>query len=425
MTVALSACPLGKAGEVSNGGTARSVGGRSRPTTVLPTDVMASEPAVATSMSRSGVHERHSSDSPTTRSSVSDRRPDGPAQVGVDGHRLVQGRAALLERRVEGGLVEGGEVVGLEDRLVDLADPGHRERRTARRRPRGAAAATSGSAGRRRRAPSRAPPRRGWGAGPAARDLGAHPAHGGGGRGRAQVGAGRGGAAAGSPGQAQAAWAVRSDAPDPPAVAGPRPGAVAPARSVAPCGTGTRASPVASSAQARATNPPGPRPATVNTSAASVGVHRLGLGEHPPGQQRGGERGAEQRPAADGGLAPGEHEAAQQRPRRRGRRAPGRRGRRRRRSPAARRRWSARAARSRRRRRRRRRRAAPARSRRAGVRLTGASGDDGVVSGRRSGAGRGQARTGSGAASGWSSGGGGPCSRPHRGLASGSVSPGR
>ena len=52
-------CPLGKDGLVSYGGTASACGGRARPAASLPTDVISSDPAVATSISTTGVHERH------------------------------------------------------------------------------------------------------------------------------------------------------------------------------------------------------------------------------------------------------------------------------------------------------------------------------------------------------------------------------
>lgn len=59
MTVLLSVCPLGNDGELSNGGTASEVGGRTRPTSALPTEVMVSEPATAMLISTSGVVDRH------------------------------------------------------------------------------------------------------------------------------------------------------------------------------------------------------------------------------------------------------------------------------------------------------------------------------------------------------------------------------
>src|SRR5688572_10281183 len=58
MTVLLRVWPLGKEGEVSNGGTASEVGGRARPVRSLPATVIAREPVTAMSISTSGVRER-------------------------------------------------------------------------------------------------------------------------------------------------------------------------------------------------------------------------------------------------------------------------------------------------------------------------------------------------------------------------------
>ena len=55
----LRAWPLGKAGEVSYGGTASATGGRARPTSSLPTAVISSEPAVPIASSSKGVRDRH------------------------------------------------------------------------------------------------------------------------------------------------------------------------------------------------------------------------------------------------------------------------------------------------------------------------------------------------------------------------------
>ncbi len=58
MTVVLRVCPLGKLGEVSNGGTASARGGRTRPISCLPTTVIASEPAAARVVRTAGDHDR-------------------------------------------------------------------------------------------------------------------------------------------------------------------------------------------------------------------------------------------------------------------------------------------------------------------------------------------------------------------------------
>ena len=65
IAIALSECPLGKDGELSNGGTASSRGGRARPTAALPTLVISSEPAPVIATNATGDQERHSRDSPT------------------------------------------------------------------------------------------------------------------------------------------------------------------------------------------------------------------------------------------------------------------------------------------------------------------------------------------------------------------------
>jgi len=59
MTVLFRAWPDGKEYAYSYGGTASDRGGRFRPTIALPTVVMASDPATASSIKISGVRERH------------------------------------------------------------------------------------------------------------------------------------------------------------------------------------------------------------------------------------------------------------------------------------------------------------------------------------------------------------------------------
>ena len=55
----LRAWPLGKAGEVSDGGIALVTGGRARPTRSLPTAVISREPAVPIDSRSKGVRDRH------------------------------------------------------------------------------------------------------------------------------------------------------------------------------------------------------------------------------------------------------------------------------------------------------------------------------------------------------------------------------
>ena len=136
MAIEFSEWPLGNDGELSNGGTASSSGGRARPTAALPTLVISSDPAPVTATSATGDHDRHSRARPTATAVASTGMPILPPRSVKAVTAVFSAGERSADRGVEHGLVEPGHAVALDHALVDLGGAaGHQPGDDQARRP--------------------------------------------------------------------------------------------------------------------------------------------------------------------------------------------------------------------------------------------------------------------------------------------------